>query len=298
MNHSLVLKSMRPKQWIKNFMVFPALVFTRQLTDPISFVSVAWGFAVFCILSGVVYIFNDINDYENDKNHPTKKFRPIASGQLSIADARKSIVSLTFIALAGALALNLISIRVGIDFLIVCLLYLALQVSYSTFLKNIVILDVGAIAGGFVLRVLGGAAILNVEVSYWIIICTILLALFLGFGKRRHEIVLLCESAGSHRKILDEYSPYFLDQMISVVTAGTVVAYSLYTMDAEVIAKLGTKNLPLTIPFVMYGIFRYLYLVHQKEEGGSPSRVLLSDKPILINIGLFFITVVILLYWR
>jgi 4-hydroxybenzoate polyprenyltransferase len=296
MNHSMVFKSMRPRQWIKNFMVFPALVFSRQLTDPTSLISVAGGFAVFCILSGVVYIYNDINDYENDKNHPTKCFRPIASGQLSTADARISIVSLTLIALLGALALNFVSLRVGVDFLIVCLLYLALQVSYTLFLKNVVILDVGAIAGGFVLRVLAGAAILNVEVSSWIIICTTLLALFLGFGKRRHELVLLSDSAGSHRKILDEYSPYYLDQMISVVTAGTVVAYSLYTMDEKVIENLGTENLPLTIPFVLYGIFRYLYLVHQKEEGGSPSRVLLTDRPLLVNIGLFFVTVVILLY--
>ncbi len=298
MNYSMVLKSMRPRQWIKNFMVFPALVFAQKLTDPTAVLSVFGGFAVFCVLSGVVYIYNDLNDYQNDKNHPTKKFRPIASGQLSHEDARQAIVILAIAALAGSLALNLFSFRVGFDFLIICLLYLALQVSYSLYLKNIVILDVGAIAGGFVLRVLGGAAILNVEVSSWIIICTILLALFLGFGKRRHEIVLLSESAGSHRKILEEYSPYYLDQMISVVTAGTVVAYSLYTMDDRVIEKLGTKNLPLTIPFVLYGVFRYLYLVHQKDEGGSPSRVLLSDRPILIDIALFMVTAVVLLYWK
>jgi 4-hydroxybenzoate polyprenyltransferase len=162
----------------------------------------------------------------------------------------------------------------------------------------VVIIDVGVIAAGFVLRVLAGGALLNLPVSPWLVICTTLLALFLGFGKRRHELVLLSNGATEHRRILEEYSPYYLDQMIAVVTASTVVAYSLYTLDASTVEKLGTDKLPLTIPFVIYGIFRYLYLVHQKEEGGSPSRILLTDKPLLIDIALWFVAVVALLYMK
>jgi 4-hydroxybenzoate polyprenyltransferase len=289
---------MRPGQWIKNFMLFPALVFSGHLTDLSGFIAVSGGFLVFCLLSGAVYIFNDIKDYENDRVHPNKRFRPIASGQLATPDARRAAAWLVAAGLAGSLLLNIVTIRVGTDFFAICVFYLILQVLYTLWLKQVVILDVGCIAAGFVLRVLGGAAILNVPVGMWIIICTTLLALFLGFGKRRHELTLLSEGAGEHRKILDEYSPYYLDQMIAVVTASTVIAYSLFTLDAVTVAKFGTTKLPITIPFVIYGIFRYLYLVHQKEEGGSPSRVLISDKPLLFNIALWLAAVVLLIYFK
>lgn len=296
MNVMAVLKAMRPKQWIKNFMVFPALVFAGHLTDLTDVIAVCGGFVVFCLLSGAVYLFNDIKDYEKDRLHPNKKFRPIASGELSIPDARRAMGLVAIAALVGSLALNIVTTKVGFDFFLIALLYLALQIAYTLKLKHVVILDVGCIAAGFVLRVLAGTAIINVPIGMWIIVCTTLLALFLGFGKRRHELVLLSGEAGEHRRILEEYSPYFLDQMIAVVTASTVVAYSLYTMDAATIEKLGTTKLPLTIPFVIYGIFRYLYLVHQREEGGSPSKVLVSDKPLLVNILLWFVAVVVLLY--
>ncbi|MCC6159463.1 MAG: decaprenyl-phosphate phosphoribosyltransferase [Deltaproteobacteria bacterium] len=296
MNVMAVLKAMRPKQWIKNFMVFPALVFAGHLTDLTDVIAVCGGFVVFCLLSGAVYLFNDIKDYEKDRLHPNKKFRPIASGELSIPDARRAMGFVAIAALVGSLALNIVTTKVGFDFFLIAVLYLALQIAYTLKLKHVVILDVGCIAAGFVLRVLAGTAIINVPIGMWIIVCTTLLALFLGFGKRRHELVLLSGEAGEHRRILEEYSPYYLDQMIAVVTASTVVAYSLYTMDAATIEKLGTTRLPLTIPFVIYGIFRYLYLVHQREEGGSPSKVLVSDKPLLINILLWFVAVVVLLY--
>ncbi len=298
MNWALVFKTMRPMQWIKNLMVFPALVFSGHLTDFSGLVAVSGGFVVFCLLSGAVYLFNDLRDYENDKAHPTKRHRPIASGELSVADAKRAMVRVAGAGLALSLALNVVTSRVGFDFFLVAVLYLALQAAYTLHLKNVVILDVACIAGGFVLRVLAGVAIINVPVSFWIIACTTLLAFFLGFGKRRHELLLLTDGAEGHRAILKEYSPYYLDQMISVVTASTVIAYSLYTVDPHTVAKLGTTRLPVTIPFVIYGIFRYLYLVHQKEEGGSPSRVLVTDRPLIINIGLWFVTVVALLYFR
>ena len=279
-------------------MIFPAMVFAGEFFDLSSLFLSVLGFGVFCMLSGSIYLYNDIQDIEKDREHPKKKYRPIPSGNLPVSIALRAAHFAMIVALGGSLAMNLISTKVGFDFFLICLAYLVLQVAYSKWLKNIVIIDVGVIAAGFVLRVLSGGAILNLPVSPWLIICTTLLALFLGFGKRRHEIVLLANDAGTHRKILEEYSPYYLDQMIAVVTASTVVAYSLYTLDAGTIEKLGTQYLPLTIPFVIYGIFRYLYLVHQKEEGGSPSRILLTDKPLLADIALYFIAVVLILYLK
>lgn len=274
------------------------MVFAGEFFDLSSLFLSVLGFGVFCMLSGSIYLYNDIQDIEKDREHPKKKYRPIPSGNLPVSIALRAAHFAMIVALGGSLAMNLISTKVGFDFFLICLAYLVLQVAYSKWLKNIVIIDVGVIAAGFVLRVLSGGAILNLPVSPWLIICTTLLALFLGFGKRRHEIVLLANDAGTHRKILEEYSPYYLDQMIAVVTASTVVAYSLYTLDAGTIEKLGTQYLPLTIPFVIYGIFRYLYLVHQKEEGGSPSRILLTDKPLLADIALYFIAVVLILYLK
>ncbi|MBZ0272699.1 decaprenyl-phosphate phosphoribosyltransferase [bacterium] len=291
-----LLRAGRPGQWIKNFMLFPALVFAGRLTDTRSVAAVAGGFAAFCLLSSSVYFFNDIRDVEQDRRHPNKRFRPIASGQVPIALAHRAMIFLAAAGLAGMLALNLITLTAGLDVFAIALAYLALQIAYTLHLKHVVILDVGCIAAGFVLRVLAGAAILDVPIGMWIVICTTLLALFLGFGKRRHELVLLSGGAGEHRRILQEYSPYYLDQMIAVVTASTVIAYALYTLDPVTVAKLGTDKLPFTIPFVIYGIFRYLYLVHQREEGGSPSKVLVSDRPLLANIALWFAVVVVLLY--
>ena len=293
-----IVLSMRPRQWVKNFMVFPALVFAGQVFDPTSVVVTTGGFVVFCLLSGAVYLFNDLADIERDRNHPIKCLRPIPSGALPEHVARQAVFWILGLAFVLALGLNVISTKVGVDFALICLAYLVLQIAYSKKLKHVVILDVMCIAIGFDLRVLSGAALINVPVGFWVIVCTTLLALFLGFGKRRHELTLLADDATSHRQILQEYSTVFLDQMIAVVTASTVLAYSLYTTSAETIANFGDSAhyLPLTIPFVLYGIFRYLYLVHRKESGGSPTQALLTDPPILINIGLWFVTVLVVLY--
>jgi 4-hydroxybenzoate polyprenyltransferase len=293
-----IVLSMRPRQWVKNFMVFPALVFSGNFTDPVAVAVTVGGFVVFCLLSGAVYLYNDLTDVERDRKHPTKCRRPIPSGALPEAVARRAFKVILVIAFGLALALNLITTKVGFDFALVGLAYLILQIAYSKKLKHVVIMDVMCIALGFDLRVISGAALINAPVSFWVVVCTTLLALFLGFGKRRHELTLLAEDATSHRQILQEYSTTFLDQMIAVVTASTVLAYSLYTMSPEQVDQFGdsANYLPLTIPFVLYGIFRYLYLVHQMESGGSPTKTLLTDPPILINIGLWFLTIVLILY--
>jgi len=287
--NSLILESLRPKQWIKNFFIFAALIFSQNLHNFYFLFKVVLAFAVFCVLAGSQYILNDVADLEQDKSHPQKKNRPIASGRLDPDFARGMAYKLV----AGALVLALI---LGYNFCITAAAYFLLTLTYSLKLKNIVILDVMAIAIGFVLRVVAGAVVINVEISSWILICTVLLALFLALNKRRHELVLLEENAGEHRRILKEYSPYLLDQMIAVVTASTLMAYSLYTMSAETIAKFQTPYLNLTIPFVLYGIFRYLYLVHKKEEGGNPTTVMLTDTPLIINAVLWLMFFEIIIY--
>lgn len=293
-----ILLSMRPRQWVKNFMVFPALVFSVKIFEPFSLLLSLWTFVVFCLLSGSVYLLNDLADVESDRRHPVKCKRPIPSGALPVRVAQWAVGATLLFALVGAAAIIPFAPGAGWRFLLVCLAYLALQFAYSTRLKHVVILDVMCIALGFDLRVLAGGVVLDVPVSFWLITCTTLLALFLGFGKRRHELMLLADEATSHRRILQEYSTHFLDQMISVVTASTVLAYSLYTMSEETTSAFGDRAeyLPLTIPFVLYGIFRYLYLVHQKESGGSPTRTLVTDPPILINIGLWLAAVIVILY--
>ena len=285
-----ILITMRPKQWIKNMVVFAALIFSQKLFEPHTFLISFLAFFLFCLIASSVYLFNDVIDREEDKQHPFKKLRPVASGSLSTTTAVTS---------AALLAIVSLGVAVLVDgwFSVILATYYAINLAYSKYLKHVVIIDVMVIALGFVLRAVGGAVIINVEISPWLIICTTLLALFLGFGKRRHELVTMNEEAQNHRPILSEYSPYFLDQMISVLTASTVVAYALYTMSADVQAKLHTSHLNLTIPFVLYGIFRYLYLIHQKKRGGSPTSVLFTDRPLLINIVLWMTTVCVILYF-
>jgi len=285
-----ILITMRPKQWIKNTVVFAALIFSQRLFDHHAFLMSFLAFFLFCLIAGSVYLINDVLDKEEDKRHPFKKLRPVASGSLSTATA---------ITCAALLAIVSLGVAILVDgwFGVILATYYGINLAYSRYLKHLVIIDVMVIALGFVLRAVGGAVIINVEISPWLIICTTLLALFLGFGKRRHELVTMNEEAHNHRPILSEYSPYFLDQMISVLTASTVVVYALYTMSPEVQAKLHTTHLNLTIPFVLYGIFRYLYLIHQKKSGGNPTNVLFSDRPLLINIVLWMITVCIILYF-
>jgi 4-hydroxybenzoate polyprenyltransferase len=241
-----------------------------------------------------VYLVNDVVDYETDRNHPKKRLRPIPSGRLRRKTALVSAAALFAGSFAGSLAMALLGVStLGLPLLL--LLYAGLIVAYSFRLKQIVILDVLVLAIGFVLRAMAGAEAVKVEISPWLYVCTILIALFLALSKRRHELVLLDANAGDHRPILREYSPYLLDQLISVVTASTVVAYMLYTMDPEVTAKLGTNKLLYTSTFVIYGIFRYLYLVHQRLEGGDPSELVIADRPLLACIFLWVLTVGFLL---
>jgi 4-hydroxybenzoate polyprenyltransferase len=284
-----VIVSLRPDQWTKNLVVFAGLIFGQRLFDGLAVTKAASAFMVFCLMSGVVYLVNDIADRESDRLHPLKARRPIASGALPVPVAFAAIVILGTVSLAGAAAL-------GRAFLVTAVAYLSLQVLYSGLLKHIVIVDVLTIAVGFVLRAVGGAVAVNVEISHWLLVCTILLALFIALAKRRHEIVLLADGASGHRPILGEYSAYLLDQMIGVVAASTLVAYIFYTISPETQEKFGTALLELTIPFPIYGIFRYLYLVHRREGGGSPAELLLTDRPLLTCVALWALSVAFIIY--
>jgi len=283
------VRSLRPEQWTKNLVVFAGLLFARELFNPVALVRTLTAFVAFCLLSGVVYVFNDIVDREADRRHPIKSSRPIASGAISPWQAGGGAAVLAIAALA-------MSVQLSWSFGGVAVAYLVLQGLYSGPLKQVVILDVLTIAIGFVLRAVAGAVAIAVPISNWLLVVTILLALFLGLSKRRHELVLLADGAIGHRPILGEYSPYLLDQMISVVTASTLVAYIFYCISPETSQKFGTDLLGLTIPFPLYGIFRYLYLVHQREGGGSPSQMLMNDRPLLACVALWALAVVVIVY--
>lgn len=284
-----IVVSMRPRQWMKNLVVFAALIFAQQLNDPQMVFRSVLAFLLFCATSSAIYIINDLFDAERDRRHPLKAQRPIASGDLGVVPAITAASTL----LLGAL---LVAFTRSQPFGAILLIYAVLNLLYSLWLKEVVIIDVMVIAAGFVLRAVGGALIINVPISTWLIICTILLSLFLAFCKRRQELESLDDEAGDHRPALKEYSIEFIDQMINVVTASTVVAYTFYTVSPEVEHKLGTQHLYLTVPFVLYGIFRYLYLVHRKGIGGNPTQALLTDRPLLTCVGLWGATVVALLY--
>jgi 4-hydroxybenzoate polyprenyltransferase len=284
-----LLTSLRPGQWTKNLLVFAGLLFGRRLFDTTAIIAAVSAFAVFCLLSGVVYIINDISDRESDRRHPLKAGRPIASGALPVKTAIAAAIGIAAAALAGAAAL-------GLPFLAIAVIYLALQILYSATFKHIVIIDVLTLSIGFVLRAVAGAVAVNVEISHWLLVCTILLALFIALAKRRHEIVLLADGAADHRPILGEYSAYLLDQMIAVVTASTLIAYVFYTISPETQEKFGTPWLGLTIPFPLYGIFRYLYLVHRREGGGSPADLLLTDRPLLVCVAVWALAVALIIY--
>jgi 4-hydroxybenzoate polyprenyltransferase len=281
---------MRPKQWLKNGVIFAALVFDRQLgpSHLEAVLRTLAGFGVFCLLSGVVYMVNDIADVEADRQHPQKRKRPIASGELS---ARAAILA-SCVILA---ALAPISIWLSPNFAMVALAYLVLNLAYSRWLKHIVLIDVIVIALGFVLRVAAGVTLIQVtRFSPWLYICITLGALFIGFGKRRAELVLLAQDANSHRKVLDGYTLPFLDQCILIVSSTTIIAYSLYTFSAP--------NLPanhimmLTVPFVLYGVFRYLYINQVENQGGAPEDVILSDRPLQVTVLLWGLSVLFIFY--
>ncbi|WP_036747094.1 decaprenyl-phosphate phosphoribosyltransferase [Paenibacillus sp. UNC451MF] len=281
----LLLKQLRPKQWTKNLLVFAALLFSfKDISLSMSLKSLV-GFILFCLVSGCVYIINDFVDREADKNHPEKKFRPMASGALN-----------PYLALIFGVFLLAISLVIGFYlnalFSILLSFYFIINVAYSLKLKNVVILDVMIIAAGFVLRAIGGGLVIEVHFTPWFLICTLLLALFLALSKRRHELILLQDSRGSHRKVLEHYSPELINQLNSIVTTATIISYSLFTFTSG-----RTIQLMWTIPYVLYGIFRYLYLIYMQDKGGSPEKVLLQDKPLQITVVLYALTVAIILYY-
>jgi 4-hydroxybenzoate polyprenyltransferase len=284
-----LFESLRPAQWVKNGFVFAALIFSRSLTDWHRNAVVAAAAGIFCLISSAMYLLNDVSDMAEDRKHPVKRSRPIASGRLRVRTALAMAALLALAALPGAWALDP-------WFFMVVVSYVAVNLLYSSFLKHVMLLDVFMVAAGFVLRVLGGGVVIHVEISAWLIACTTLLALFLALSKRRHELVLLKENAADHRAILANYTPYFLDQLIGIVTASTVMSYTLYTLSEDVKSKFPGKRLELTIPFVLFGIFRYLYLIHQSEEGGNPTRLVFTDGVLLSVVLMWAASVILIIY--
>ena len=279
-----IFKLLRPKQWIKNSFLFVAIIFSLNIGNALLFLKVIEAFLSFSLLSSSVYILNDILDAENDKWHPEKRMRPIASGRISKSFAIVFLIIITIISFICAYTL-------GKSFLLISLVYFVMNYTYTLLLKKIVILDVMIIAIGFVLRAIAGAVVIDVEVSSWLLLCTFLLALFLGLNKRRHEIILLENNASSHRKILGEYNIELLNHMISVSSSAALISYCLYTFNSA-----HSKNLIFTIPFIVYGLFRYQYLSFNKNMGGSAEIVLTSDLPMIINVILWVITCITVLY--
>lgn len=283
-----LFRTMRPQQWLKNSFVFAALVFDRQLLHPLPLLRTCIGFFLLCLTSSMVYIINDIADIEQDRQHPYKKNRPLPAGLLSVKVAWISAVILGLFSLVIGFVIN-------IKFGIILSTYLVLNLFYSFYLKHVPIVDVLIIASGFVLRVAAGVSLIIVErFSPWLYVCTTLIALFIGFGKRRAELSLLAEKANEHRRVLDGYTIPFLDQLIVIVSATTIMAYSLYTFSAENLPK--NHTMMLTIPFVLYGIFRYLYLIHVEDAGGAPDELLLSDYPLMATILLWGLLSALILY--
>jgi len=279
---SALVRSLRPVQWLKNGFVLAPIVFSGRIGDPDSWLRSLLAVAAFCAASSATYLVNDLLDREADRQHPTKRNRPIASGDLGVGAAIAAAVALVGVAAVAAFAL-------GGWFPALLGGYLALTLLYSALLKELVFVDVLVVAAGFVLRVVGGAIAIDVPVSRWLLLCAYLLALYLALGKRRAELALLGEGAGTHRVVLGHYTLPLVDQAISVVLGATVLAYTLYTLAPETVAKVGSEGLMATVPVVLYGLFRYLYLLHRHELGGSPTRVLLIDRPLLACVVVWLI---------
>jgi 4-hydroxybenzoate polyprenyltransferase len=286
-----LFRSLRPAQWSKNLLLFAGLIFSHNLFSMANTLKVVLGFTIFCFLSGCIYIINDLVDLDKDRYHPVKRYRPLAAGKVTPSLALQFATSVFVISSISAYFLDSF-------FALICLVYVTLMVSYSLLLKNIVILDVIIIAMGFVLRAVAGAVLIDVEISPWLLVCTLFLALFLAVAKRRHELTLLAHNAANHRDSLSAYSTTLLDQMIAVVTTSTLIAYTLYTLAPRTREIVGTPNLAITLPFVIYGIFRYLYLIYQKNEGGSPEILIFSDKSLMIDLILWVIVVIMVLYFK
>lgn len=312
-----LLIGMRPHQWVKNAFVFAGIVFAEQhlFTAPWAIGRVVFAFALFCIVSGCVYLINDLADIEQDRLHPKKRFRPLPSGRLSPTFAKIATFVLGSVALALPFVIGFGLLqnapvapsqttwdRLAATYALgwfafgtVLIAYFLLQIAYTFRLKHVVIVDLFCIAGGFVLRALGGAAVLQVTIRPWWLLCVLLLSLFLGLGKRRNELVVLEGDAANHRRILEEYSLPLLDHLIMIVVATTILAYSLATFDAEIARNTSFPYLMLTIPFVIYALFRYLYLIYQKGEGGTPEELLLKDRPFFVSIACWGVLVLAIL---
>lgn len=284
-----LIRSMRPRQWPKNAFVFVALLFDRKFFDPASVWPTVGAFVLLCLMSGAVYLMNDLADIESDRRHPTKRHRPLPSGRLNPRVAAVAAVALAIFSLVAGYFLSW-------ELAVILLLYLVSQIAYTFRLKHIVLIDVLTIAAGFVLRIAAGVVVIDVErFSPWLYIFGGFLALFMALGKRRHELVLLGGEAANHRAILDDYNLDLIDRLQSIVTTSAVVSYSLYTFLAEGLPE--NHAMMLTIPFVLYGIFRYLYLIHIRNEGGAPEEILLRDRPFQINLLFYGLMVFIALYW-
>ncbi|MGV2966798.1 decaprenyl-phosphate phosphoribosyltransferase [Paenibacillus sp. FSL L8-0435] len=275
-----LFRLLRPKQWTKNLLLFAALLFSFEEIRTETILATLLGFILFSLVAGCVYILNDFVDRDRDRQHPVKKYRPMASGQVNPSHALLFGILLLILSVGTAFMMNPL-------FGVLCIVYFLLNVSYSFVLKHLVILDMMTIAAGFVLRAIAGGVLIHVPFTPWFLICTMLLSLFLAIGKRRNELTLLEGNTGSHRKVLDNYSITLLDQFNTIVTTATIISYSLFTFTSD-----RTIHLMWTIPLVIYGMFRYLYLIHMKDQGGSPDRVLFEDKPILITVTLYVISVI------
>ncbi len=282
---------MRPKQWTKNVLfIFPALIFDGKLFDMPSFLAVAYACALLCLTAGSVYILNDLVDIESDKQHPRKRLRPLPSGQLPVMLARVAVVIIPLAVLALSLAFNW-------KLAVILAVYFISQILYSFYLKHIVIVDILTVTFGFVLRIAAGVVVIQVaNFSPWLYVCGGLLALFLAVGKRRQELLLLGEDAAKVRKIFQYYNIQFLDEMLRVVTTGTFITYTMYAIEAPSPLLAQTKMALATVPFVLYGLFRYLYLIYVKGEMAAPDEVFLKDRPLQIDIALFAISFVVILY--
>lgn len=285
-----LLFALRPKQWVKNVFIFLPLIFGKKLFIYPANVKSTIAFILFCMASSTVYLINDIVDIERDKIHPTKRLRPIASGKISV----KQGIFMAFI--LGILSV-IYSFMLNIHFGYVVIIYLVFNLIYSKMLKDLVVIDVFCIGVFFLLRLISGSIVEGVVLSHWIVIMIVLLALFLGFNKRRQELIFFGRKVENHRYVLNKYNLYFIDQMVAVTTSSIVVTYILYTVDARTVNEFGTRNLMYSIPFVYYGIFRYLYLIHKIRNDGDPTRILLSDRPMQLNIAFWIIVCTAAIYF-
>jgi 4-hydroxybenzoate polyprenyltransferase len=284
----VLLRLMRPHQWVKNAFVFVGLLFGHSWHDPLLVTQAVTAFVAFCLMSSAVYTINDIVDLEQDKNHPKKCKRPLASGSVSVQSA---IFLASLLVVLGLL----LAYHVSQIVLMILIGYALMNIAYSLRLKHVVILDVFIIATGFMLRILAGTLGIGIPPSQWLLLCGLMVTLFLGFTKRRAEIIALTEDKASHRKVLEHYSPVLLDKMIGVTAAGLIMSYSLYTMNPDTIRIHNTANLIYTVPFVMYGVFRYIYLLHHQSRGGDPSHDLVRDPHLFIVVGAWLLATILLI---